>query len=86
MTLALILSLVLNVILAGLSLFQLKALEKKDRKQERERSAAVLVQTNLIDRLMHKEGVTWTPAPRPVQDEILIDDETKAALEGWREV
>ena len=83
---ALILSLSLNLGLTGLSLFHLKNLREKDRAWVRESRRYADMISGLLDRLMHATGQTWTPPPRPVKDEELIDEELQKQLEGWREV
>ncbi len=64
---------------------QTKALEKMLRREERERANHKQTVQELIDRLMHKEGVTWTPPPRNT-DDAEISEDIKRQLEGWKEV
>jgi len=82
------LSLTLNLILAAITLFLLKQAEKKDRRNERVRQEYGLMQRDLLDRLMHVTGKTWTLPPKEnlEEGEVLIDEETKRQLEGWRDI
>lgn len=83
---ALILSLGLNLLLGSITLFSHKALERKNREQIRERQSHAATTKDLLDRLMHSEGRTWTPPPVSVPTEEVIDEETKLMMEGWKEV
>lgn len=83
---SLVLALALNLVLAALSLFQHKQLKLLNKEWARESRRHSEVIANLLDRLMHATGQTWTPPPRPVADEEVIDEELKNQLEGWREV
>lgn len=87
MLLALVLSLTLNLLLGGLTLFYFKSLEKKDRRNERERLAHVAVEREFLDRIMHLSGKTWVVPPRelPKEEEELLDEETQMMLAGWRD-
>ena len=88
MLLALILSLVLNLGLVILTLFHTRFHRELVHNLRRDRLNSFQRETELMDRLMHMSGSTWTPPPREklAEDETLIDDETKAELEGWIQV
>ena len=82
------------LILAALSLFYVlsvfafvRVIREQNNQLKRDRASHKQTVTELIDRLMHKEGVTWTPPPKVVrEDDDEIDEDTKRAIEGWKEV
>jgi hypothetical protein len=87
MTLVLILSLGLSLFSTGLMWRQHNHLKTLKRMNERELSLLRGERTELLNKLMHVTGHTWELPPRPVDDkEIEIDEETKLALQGWKEV
>lgn len=80
-------------ILAALSLFYVltvcalvRVVREQNNQLKRDRANHKQTVMELVDRLMHKEGSTWTPPPRVVEDEEVIDEELKLQLEGWKEV
>jgi hypothetical protein len=87
MTLVLILSLGLSLFSTGLMWRQHNHLKTLKRMNERELSLLRGERQNLLDRLMHVTGHTWELPPRPADDkEAEIDEKTKLALQGWKEV
>jgi hypothetical protein len=64
----------------------LQILKQVPRQGERERAKFVARETELLDRIMYLSGNTWSPPPRPKQEEEELSEELKAALEGWRPV
>ena len=66
------------------SLFNL--LKSVEHKRRRDWDFARQTERELLDRIMHMEGKTWTPPPVVIKEEQELDEETKMMLEGWREV
>lgn len=79
----LLLSLLLNLSLSLMCWGLLKLYKHSIREHAREVSKVLQSNTDLTDRLMHVQGVTWTPPPRPVPME--EDPETKVYEIEWEE-
>lgn len=88
MTLALILLSVALVFSATLNRVLYSNVARYNRDRERERNAFSAERAELLDRIMHMKGFTWTTPPRPAEekDDGEPDEETKLLLEGWRQV
>jgi len=55
-----------------------------DRAHIREKQVLLQQNTDLIDRIMHISGSTWTPPPRPVVEETESESEEILRFkEGW---
>ena len=64
LTLSLVANLSLSLALYGV----VRYLKSLNREQAREVSMLLQSNTDLTDRIMHTQGVTWTPPPRPVPE------------------
>ncbi len=63
----------------------IKVLRGNNRNMERQKNVSNARESELIDRIMHMNGVTWTAPPRTEKPEEDIDENTKLALAGWQE-
>jgi hypothetical protein len=86
----LLLTLILSLAVLGSSLLaysQHRTVWRMSRERERDRNAWAARESELLDRLMHATGVTWTPPPRPEIGEDKGDEEFVTRItEGWKEV
>ncbi len=76
------LSVTLLVCLAG-DLMLIRYMRANDRAHIREKQILMQQNTDLIDRVMHMSGSTWTPPPRPEVVEETESEEIKRHREGW---
>ena len=70
MSLALLASLLLNLSLTLVLWTWFKLMKSTLRENGREKSLLLQVNQDLTDRIMHTQGVTWTPPPRPVPEDV----------------
>lgn len=68
--------------------FLFKGYKRQDRQHQRDIMFEREYNRNLLDRLMHVTGNTWTLPPREnlKPEEEILDPELQRQLEGWREV
>lgn len=72
-------------LLGNLAAFKL--VKSFPRERERERNVWMQRESELLDRLMHQAGQTWTRPPLPkVEEEPPTEEEIKRQEEGWKEV
>lgn len=83
----------LNVLQVALLYLLYKSQGGERRAMERERQAHNQMMREVMDRVMHFEGRTWTPPPlteeekeRARREQEERDEANKRALEGWSEL
>lgn len=77
----------LSLFLGFVVYWQNKTIGKQQRYVDSLIQKHELRQAELVDRIMYLSGKTWVLPPRETQtDDGEIDEETKLALEGWKEI
>ncbi len=76
------LSATLLACIAGGLMF-VRYMRETTRAHTREKQVLLQQNTDLVDRIMHISGSTWTPPPRPEIVEEIESEEFKLHREGW---